>query len=72
MENKKNKKNCQIGNFCLELGKNILFGIRNGAEFRPQNQVIESSVRKYFTGLIMNVLLSHRGLTQSQCGGDSL
>ena len=33
---------CQIGIFLLELGKNILFGIGNGAEFRPQNQVIES------------------------------
>ena len=33
---------CQIGNFCLELGKNILFGIGNGAEFWPQNRVIKS------------------------------
>ena len=33
---------CQIGNFFLELGKNILFGIGNGAEFRAQNRVIES------------------------------
>ena len=29
---------CQIGNFIVELGNNILFGIGNGAE----NQVIES------------------------------
>ena len=43
MENKKKKKLfCQIGNFCLELGKNILFGIGNGAKFRPQNRVIKS------------------------------
>ena len=39
---KEKKMFCQIGNFCLELGKNILFGIRNVAPFRPQNQVIES------------------------------
>ena len=32
----------KLGIFCLELGKNILFGIGNGAEFRPQNRVIES------------------------------
>ena len=32
----------QIGNFSSEIGKkNILFGIGNGAEFRPQNQVIK-------------------------------
>ena len=38
------KKNffCQIGNFLFAIGKNILFGIGNGAEFRPQNRVIES------------------------------
>ena len=43
MENQKKKKNfffVKLGIFCLELGKNILFG--NGAEFRPQNRVIES------------------------------
>ena len=44
MENK--KKNIfwgvKLGIFCLELGTNILFGIGNGAKFRPQNQVIES------------------------------
>ena len=34
-----------LGIFCLELGKNMLFGIGNGAEFRPQNRVIESPVR---------------------------
>ena len=46
---KKKKKNFffgQIGIFCLELGKNILFGIGNGAEFWPQNRVIESPVLK--------------------------
>ena len=36
MENQKKNFFCQIGNFnsifCLELGKNILFGIGNGAE----------------------------------------
>ena len=33
----------EIGNFLSGVGeKNILFGIGNGAEFRPQNQVIES------------------------------
>ena len=31
-----------LGIFCLDLGKNILFGIGNGAEIRPHNQVIES------------------------------
>ena len=43
MENK--KKNfffCQIGIFLLNWEKNILIGIGNGAEFRPQNRVIES------------------------------
>ena len=34
----------KLGISCLELGKNILFGIGNGAEFRPQNRVIESPV----------------------------
>ena len=29
-------------NFCLELGKKKLFSIGNGAEFRPQNRMIES------------------------------
>ena len=37
----------KLGIFCLELGKNILFGIGNGAEFRPQNRVIESPVYMY-------------------------
>ena len=33
----------KIGNFLSGIGKkNILFGIGNGAEFRPQNRVIES------------------------------
>ena len=47
---KKKKKNffffffVKLGIFCLELGKKILFGIGNGAEFRPQNRVIESPV----------------------------
>ena len=50
MENQKKKKKknffffVKLGSFCLELGKNILFGIGNGAEFRPQNLVIESPV----------------------------
>ena len=39
---KKKKKFVKLGIFCLELGKNILLGIGNKAEFRPQNQVIES------------------------------
>ena len=53
---KKKKKNffffffffffCKIGNFLSGMGKNILFGIGNGAEFRPQNRVIESPVCK--------------------------
>ena len=34
----------KLGVFCIELGKNILFGIGNEAEFRPQNRVIESPV----------------------------
>ena len=33
-----------MGFFCLELGKTTLFSIGNGAEFRPQNRVIESPV----------------------------
>ena len=41
---------CKIGNFLSGIGKkNILFGIGNGAEFRPQNRVIESPV---YQGLI--------------------
>ena len=28
--------------FFVELGRNILFGIGNGAELRPQNRVMES------------------------------
>ena len=37
------KKNCQIGIFLSGIGKKPhIFGIGNGAEFRPQNQVIES------------------------------
>ena len=34
----------QIGIFHPELGENILFGIGNWAEFRPQIRVIESPV----------------------------
>ena len=44
---KKNPKNfffVKLGIFCLEWEKNILFGIGNGAKFRPQNLVIESPV----------------------------
>ena len=41
---KKKKKNCQIGIFFLNWEKTILFGIGNGADFRPQNWVIESPV----------------------------
>ena len=46
MENKKKKKiffffsNWEF--FALNWEKNILFGIGNGAEFRPQNRVIGS------------------------------
>ena len=32
----------RLGIFRLKLGENILFGIGNGAEFRPQNRVIKS------------------------------
>ena len=42
MENPKKKIFCHIGNFFWNWEKNILFGIGNGAEFRPQNQVIVS------------------------------
>ena len=43
MENKNKKKICQIGNFWSGIDKKvILFGIGNGAKFRPQNRVIES------------------------------
>ena len=31
--------------FVSNWGKNMLFGIENGAEFWPQNRVIESPVR---------------------------
>ena len=44
MENKK-KKNFFLSNwefFVWNWEKNILFGIGNGAEFPPQNRVIES------------------------------
>ena len=47
MENQKKKKKkffFQIGNFLSGIGKNILFGIGHGAEFRPQNRVIKSPV----------------------------
>ena len=37
----------KLGIFCLELGKKtILFGIGNGAEFRPQNRVMESPEKR--------------------------
>ena len=66
MENQKKQKNLflflsNFGIFCLELGKNILFGIGNGAEFRPQNRVIESPEiwrlcnRKYFVAYSKNL-----------------
>ena len=49
MENQKKKKNIFffffLSNwefFVWNWEKNILFGIGNGAEFRPQNRVIES------------------------------
>ena len=59
MENQKKKKKkifffffffffVKLGIFCLELEKNILFGIGNGAEFRPQNRVIESPDSRHF------------------------
>ena len=32
----------KLGIFCLELGKKHTFWHGNGAEFRPQNRVIES------------------------------
>ena len=35
----------QMGIFFVELGKNILFGFGNGAEYRPQNRVIESPAK---------------------------
>ena len=45
MENKKKKKKLSNREFFVwNLGKNILFGIGNGAEFRPQNRVIKSPV----------------------------
>ena len=51
MENKKKKKkkfffffsNWEF--FAWNWEKNILFGIGNGAEFRPQNRVIESPAK---------------------------
>ena len=55
MENQ--KKNIFLSNwefFVWNWEKNILFGIWNGAEFRPQNRVIESPVftwdQKLFPG----------------------
>ena len=41
-EIEKKKNSVKLGFFGLELGKNILFGIGNGAEFLPQNRVIKS------------------------------
>ena len=57
MENKKKKKKkkkifFKLGIFCLELGKKHTFGIGNGAEFRPQNRVIESPVYIRGTGIL--------------------
>ena len=37
----------KLGIFFLELGKKTLFDIGNGAEFRPQNRVIESPATSY-------------------------
>ena len=48
MENQKKKHLVKLGIFCLELGKNILFGIGNGAKFWPQNWVIESPGNGHF------------------------
>ena len=39
----------KLGIFSLESGKNILFGIGNGAEFRPKNRVIKSPAIFTFT-----------------------
>ena len=52
MENQKKKKKIffffvKLGIFFLELGKKTLFDIGNGAEFRPQNRVIESPATSY-------------------------
>ena len=35
----------QVQNFSSGIGKNILFGIVNRAEFRPQNRVVESPLK---------------------------
>ena len=52
IENKKNKqkkkKNSNWAFFVLNWEKKILFGIGNGAKFRPQNRVIESHVLIFF------------------------
>ena len=51
LENKKKKK---ISNwdFLSGIGKNILFGIGNGAEFRSQNRAITSPALKWhFAGV---------------------
>ena len=42
MGNQKKKKKKKKKKILLNWEKNILFGIGNGAEFRPQNRVIES------------------------------
>ena len=65
IENKKKKRKIQIGNFLSEIGKkNILFGIGNGAEFRPQNWVIESPDLnwKLFEKLIFLILWKPKSL----------
>ena len=47
MENQKKKK-LSNWDFLSGIGeKNILFGIGNGAEFRPQNRVIKSPERSH-------------------------
>ena len=35
----------QVRNYSPGIGKNMLFGIGNGVEFRPQNWVVESPVK---------------------------
>ena len=61
MENPK-KNNFFLSNwefFVWNWEKNILFGIGNGAEFRPQNQVIKSpdNIFKIFVYLILGIAI---------------
>ena len=69
---------CQIGIFfLLNWGKNILFGIGNGVEFRPPNRVIQSPAilaNSFYipilTGTIEDLSVSNNGELASTVSDD--